>query len=201
MKFKYIYILFVIFGFFSCKNENEKRHDEAVKDKKKKELIFSSIEKNWVFDAKPINATSYSKTQSWKEWREFLTELNEKPKKTIGAFQKKATELSKKVMVLNDFLPLEFNKPQMKSRIGLLITKVKMLDLYIHLTDIPEKKVIALIPEINLQLIALQNQMDKIVLKSKVPLEEGESELIKMLDSSRAIPNTPQIDPNTLNVD
>jgi len=64
------------------------------------------------------------------------------------------------------------------------------------LKDIPEQKVIALIPEINTQLAALQNQMDKIVQKNKIPLEEGESELIKMLDSARAIPNTPQLDPN-----
>jgi hypothetical protein len=42
----------------------------------------------------------------------------------------------------------------------------------------------------------LQNQMNKIIQKSKIPLEEGESELLKMLDTARAIPNTPQIDPN-----
>ena len=73
-----------------------------------------------------------------------------------------------------------------------------MLDLYIHLKDIPSEKVLALIPEINMELMSLQNQMDKIVQKSKIPLEEGESDLIRMLDSTRAIPNSPQIpiDPN-----
>ena len=71
-----------------------------------------------------------------------------------------------------------------------------MLDLYIHLDDIPSEKVLALIPEINMELMSLQNQMDKIVQKSKIPLEEGESDLIKMLDSTRAIPNTPQIQPD-----
>nr|WP_315145121.1 hypothetical protein [uncultured Flavobacterium sp.] len=201
MKFKFIYVLLLIFSLFSCKNENEKRQAESIKDIKKKELIFSNIEKNWVFNAKPINSTAQSKTVSWKEWRVFLTELEQKPKKTIGAFQKKAAELSKKVMALNEFLPIEFNNPQMKSRIAILITKVRMLDLYIHLKDIPEKKVVALIPEINIQLVALQNQMDKIVQKSKIPLEEGESDLIKMLDSARAIPNTPQLDPNTPRVE
>jgi hypothetical protein len=71
-----------------------------------------------------------------------------------------------------------------------------MLDLYIHLKDIPDQKVIALIPEINIELASLQNQMDKMVQKSKIPLEEGESDLIKMLDSARAIPNMPQPDQN-----
>ncbi|TRX23814.1 hypothetical protein FNW25_05000 [Flavobacterium franklandianum] len=196
MKFKYIFIFLLIFGLFSCKNENEKRQVESIKDIKKKELIFSIIDKAWVFNAKPINTTSQANTISWKEWRLFLSELEQKPKKTIGAFQKKSAELSKKVMALNDLIPLEFNKPQIKARIAILITKVRMLDLYIHLKDIPEQKVIALIPEINTELVSLQNQMDKIVQKSKIPLEEGESDLIKMLDSTRAIPNTPQLQEN-----
>ena len=196
MKLKFIYLFSLIFVLNSCKDDTEKRLVETKKDSKKKELIFSIIEKAWVFNAKPINETSRSTALGWNEWRLFLTELEQKPKKTIGAFQKKSTEISKKVLALNDNIPLEFAKPQIKARIAILITKVRMLDLYIHLSDIPEQKVIALIPEINIQLIALQNQMDKIVQKSKIPLEEGESDLIKMMDSARAIPNSPQIDPN-----
>ncbi len=198
MKLKFIYLLSLFFVLNSCKNENEKRLVETKKDAKKKELIFSNINKAWVFNANPINPTSQANKLSWNEWRQFLSELEQKPKKTIGAFQKKSAELSKKVMALNNLIPVEFDKPQIKSRIAVLITKVRMLDLYIHLKDIPDQKVIALIPEINTELVSLQNQMDKIVQKSKIPLEEGESDLIKMLDSTRAIPNSPQmpIDPN-----
>jgi hypothetical protein len=201
MKLKCIYLFSLIFVLNSCKDDTEKRLVETEKDSKKKELIFSIIEKAWVFNAKPINETSRSTALGWNEWRIFLAELEQKPKKTIGAFQKKSTEISKNVLALNDNIPLEFAKPQIKARIAILITKVRMLDLYIHLTDIPEQKVIALIPEINVQLVALQNQMDKIVQKSKIPLEEGESDLIKMMDSARAIPNSPQIDPNILRVE
>jgi hypothetical protein len=202
MNCKHIYVVFLVFVLFSCKNENEKRRAESIKDLKKKEVIFSNIEKSWVFNSKPINSAAQDKATSWKEWRAFLTELEQKPKKTIGAFQKKSAELSKKVMDLNTFLPEEFNNPQMKSRISILITKVRMLDLYIHLAAIPDQKVVALIPEINTQLVALQSQMDKIAQKSKIPLEEGESELLRMIkDTTRAIPNTPQIDPNTPRVE
>jgi hypothetical protein len=37
------------------------------------------------------------------------------------------------------------------------------------------------------------------LLKSKIPVEEGESELMKMMDDSRAIPNNnpTMIDPNS----
>jgi len=196
MKFKFLFLFSLVFVLNSCKNDTEKRLVETQKDAKKKELIFSNINKGWVFNANPINATSQANTLSWNEWRLFLAELNQKPKKTIGAFQKKSTELSKKAMALNEFIPAEFNKPQIKARISILITKVRMLDLYIHLNDIPDQKVLALIPEINTELASLQNEMDKIVQKNKIPLEEGESDLLKMLDTARAIPNTPQPDQN-----
>lgn len=201
MKLKYIAVFLMIFGFFSCKDHNEKRQVASIKDIKKKELIFEIIQKAWVFDSKPINETSKSSMQTWNDWRSFLTELDQKPKKTIGAFQKKSTELSNKVSALNNTIPIAFDKPQIKARIAILTTKVRMLDLFIHLKDIPEQKVIALIPEINSQLVALQNQMNQIVQKSKIPLEEGESDLLKMLDTARAIPNTPAIDPNTRRIE
>jgi len=195
MKFKFIYLFSLVFVLNSCKNDTEKRLIETEKAAKKKELIFENINKGWVFNANPINATSQANKLSWNELRLFLAELEQKPKKTIGAFQKKSTELSKKAMALNDFTPVEFNKPQIKARISTLITKVRMLDLFIHLNDIPDKKVLVLIGEINEELVSLQNQMDKMVQKSKIPLEEGESDLLKMLDTARAIPNM-KPDPN-----
>lgn len=195
MKFKLAYFFSLVFILNSCKNDTEKRLVETQRDAKKKELIFENINKGWVFNANPINETSRSATLGWNEWRLFLAELEQKPKKTIGAFQKKSAELSKKVMTLNNFIPEQFNKPQIRARISTLTTKVRMLDLFIHLNDIPDQKVLILVGEINTELTSLQNQMDKLVQKSKIPLEEGESDLIKMLDTTRAIPNV-KPDPN-----
>ena len=93
-------------------------------------------------------------------------------------------------MNLNNNIPLQFDKPQIKSRIAVVITKVRMMDLYIHLDRIPTEKVTKLIPEINKELATLQREMDKTVEKSKIPEEEGEADLKRMLDESRAIPNT-----------
>lgn len=201
MKIKYIAVFLMIFGFLSCKDHNEKRQVASIKDIKKQELIFKIIQKAWVFNAKPINETSKSAMQTWNDWRSFLTELDQKPQKSIGAFQKKSTEISSNASALNNNIPIALDKPQIRARIAILITKVQMLDLFIHLKDIPEQKVIALIPEINIQLVALQNQMNQTVQKSKIPLEEGESDLLKMLDTARAIPNTPTIDPNIRRVE
>lgn len=202
MNFKFACFLTLFFVLNSCKDENEIRIVETQKDVQKKELIFSNISKSWSFNANPINAASQANKSSWNEWRLFLSELEQKPKKTIGAFQKKSTEISKKAMDLNNNIPPDFDKPQIKARIAILITKVRMLDLYIHLKDIPDQKVVALIPEINTELLSLQNQMNKIVQKSKIPLEEGESELLRMiLDTARAIPNTPQPNLNSPRVE
>jgi hypothetical protein len=195
MKYKLSCFFFLIFILSSCKNDNQKRLAENEKQAKKNELIFSNINKGWVFYDTPINSTSEATVASWNELRLFFEELAVKPKKTIGAFQKKSKALSKKVMALNENIPSQFNKPQIKSRVSTLITKVRLLDLFLNLDKIPDQKVIVLVSEINAELVSLQRQMDKIVEKSKIPVEEGESELMKMMDTSRAIPNTPT-DPN-----
>jgi hypothetical protein len=179
----------------SCRNDSEKQLVDTEKDFQKNELIVNNISKYWTFNASPSNSASQANAVKWTEWRLFLAELNQKPKKSIRAFQNKAAELSKKVKVLTVNIPFEIDKPQIKARIATLITKVRLLYLFIHLKDIPESKVVVLVTQINEELTSLQNQMDKIVQKSKIPLEEGESDLIKMLDSSRAIPNE-QPDPN-----
>ena len=197
MKFK-IYSILVFFVLLaSCKDDNQKRDAENEKDLKKKEVIFSNINKGWVFYDTPINETSEASMATWSQLRLFIAELAQKPKKTIGAFQQKSTAISKKAMALTENIPLQFAVPQVKSRISVLITKVRMLDLYIHLDRIPDDKVVFSITEINKELASLQRQMDQIVEKSKIPVEQGESELSKMMDMSRAIPSEPLIDPNT----
>ena len=197
MKFKIYSILVLFILLASCKDDNLKRDAENEKDLKKKEVIFSNINKGWVFYDTPINETSEASMATWSELRLFIAELAQKPKKTIGAFQQKSTAISKKAMALTENIPLQFAVPQVKSRISVLITKVRMLDLYIHLDRIPDDKVVFSITEINKELASLQRQMDQIVEKSKIPVEQGESELSKMMDMSRAIPSEPLIDPNT----
>ena len=195
MKYKISLFLLLIFVLNSCQNDNERRLAENAKEAKKNEKIFNNINKAWIFIDEPINEVSEKNATSWNEWRDFLKELGEKPRKTIGAFQKKSTAISKKALALNNNIPAEFNQPQIKSRISILITKVKMMDLFIHLSIIPDEKVTFLIGEINKELVSLERQMDKIVEKNKIPKEEGEADFLRMLDTTRAIPNQVK-DPN-----
>lgn len=188
MKLHNSVFLMALLILFSCQDNKEQRLIENAKDAKKKEIIFNNINKGWNFNADPINPASQGLLSMWPEWRSFLLELNSKPKSTIGAFQKKAKELSKKVVELNNNIPIAYNKPEIKSRIAVLISKINSLNLFINLDEIPDDKVVALVLEINVQLISLQNQLDEIVRKSTIPKEDGESDLIQMLDTSRAIP-------------
>ncbi|MCD0464218.1 hypothetical protein [Flavobacterium sp. ENC] len=197
MKYKISLFLLLIFVLNSCQGEDEKRLAAYEKEAKKKEVIFNNINKGWVFIDEPINEVSEQNAAVWTEWRDFLKEIGEKPKKTIGAFQKKSTAIARKALLLNNNIPGQFNQPQIKSRISILITKIKMMDLFIHLNQIPDKKVIFLIGEINKELVSLERQMDKVVEKAKIPKEEGEADFLRMLDTTRAIPNSaPPLDQN-----
>lgn len=186
MNNKILLLFLIVLAQFSCKNDDTRIADN-LRDAKKKELIFKTIDKGWNFYDTPINPTSEATLKTWPEWRDFMNELSIKPKKTITAFQKKSKSLATKVMALNNNIPYQFDTPPIKSRIAALTTQVQMLNLYINLDKVSDKKVTQLVGEINIELVSLQRQMDKIVEKSKIPMEVGESELLMMLDTTRAI--------------
>lgn len=162
---------------------------ETQRDLKKKEIIFANINKSWVFNSTPSNPTSQNLTTNWTEWRIFLDEISRKPKSTILAFQQKSKNLSKKATDLKLNIPAAFKNPALKSRISVLLTKVNMLELYINLSKIPDNKVIELITQINIEINALQLQMNEITVKSEIKVEEGEQDLIRMMDTTRAVPS------------
>ena len=189
MKLNLLYILFFSLLLVSCQNDNKLLIIEQQKEAQKKEVVFNNINRGWVFDISPIEPVTQDKINGWMEWRAFLTEINQKPKSTIGAFQKKAAALSKKVVDLNNNIPAEFNKPQIKARIAVITTKIKSMDLFIHLNQIPSSKVVKLISEINTEIDYFQLQLEEIVKRSQIPMEEGESDIIMMKDTARAIPN------------
>ncbi|HMI07760.1 MAG TPA: hypothetical protein VK528_09465, partial [Flavobacterium sp.] len=154
------------------------------------EQIFTNINKGWNFTNPTLNPKTQALISNWAELRQFVTEVNQKPKSSIGAFQKKAKVLSTKAKELNNNIPSQFNKPEIKARIAVLATKVNSINLFINLDDIPDQKVVALVADTNLEIASLYRQMDEIVRKNDIPREEGESDMIRMLDTARAIPNT-----------
>ena len=58
-----------------------------------------------------------------------------------------------------------------------------------------------LVGDINKELVSLERQMDNIIVKSKIPKEQGEEDFLKMLDTTRAIPNAVAIPIQAQNID
>lgn len=189
MNYKRFFTLVSILLLLSCQKNDEKQLAEQQKDAQAKALIYTKISKGWRFTTPVLNPTTQTMVQNWRELREFNTELNLTPKSSIGAFQKKAKDLSKLALGLNNNIPPAFNKPQIKSRITALVTKINSINLFINLDAIPDQKVIALVAEVDAEMLSIYQQMDEIVRKNQIPLEEGESDMIRMLDTARAIPN------------
>ena len=183
MKLKFLSTLLLLFLLSSCQDHTEERLADQKKEAQKKELIFAAISKGWVFTNPQLSPVAQAKMNNWMEWRAFVTEINQKPKSSMGAFQKKASLLSKKIVELNNNIPLEFNKPQIRSRITVLTTKIKALDLFIHLQQIPDKKVVQFIQDSNIEITSLTLQFEEIVRRSQIQREEGEPDFIKMKDT------------------
>ena len=193
MKFKLYSLLLLVTFLFSCQQDDAKRKAEQLKDIKKKEAVFYAINEAWFFDIPEMTEKARVITNNWAELRLFVTELDQKPTSSIGAFQKKAKILSKKVAELNNNIPAEFNTTPVRSRIAILNTKINSLNLYINLRDIPVKKVEKILAEINVELYWFYEQMEEIIIRSEIPAEEGEPDFMLMKDSTRAIPTDAKI--------
>lgn len=188
MKKQLIGLLALIILIIGCKNDNNQRAIEQEKDIKKKEVVFENINKDWNFIVPNLNPQAQILVNNWVEWRLFKEDISRKPKSSIGAFQQKSKSLSKKASDLNLTIPSLIATTAVKSRISVLITQIKMLELYMNLQQIPFEKVKLLVPEINLGIASLNAQFEELIRKQQIPLEKGESDMIRMLDTTRAIP-------------
>jgi hypothetical protein len=195
MKFKFITLIVPLLFLFSCQDEDAIREKERLKNSEKAEVLFEKINKSWTLKEFNTNAEIETILKNWNEWSDFSREIEQKPKSSINAFRKKAIALSKKAENLNKNIPEKFNNPQVKSRISIIITQLHALDLYINLDKIPVDKVIAIIPKINKGMQSLEAEFQEILRKEKIPIEQGEADMIKMLDTTRAIPSSKLILP------
>lgn len=98
LKMKYNLAVFfsLVFVFLSCKNDDQKRLAENKKETQKREAIFTNIQKGWVFYDTPVTEASENNMATWNEWRMFLAELAQKPKKILALFSKNQSRFQKK---------------------------------------------------------------------------------------------------------
>lgn len=183
-------IITAILTLMSCRNEEAQRV-ATEKDAAKNERIFLQISNGWNFRTPPMRPKAQSIANGWPELHAFTAELTQKPRTSIGAFRKKARALSKKAAALPNNIPAPFNRPEIRSRIAVLSTKINSINLFINLQQIPADKVISLVSDANVEMAALCRQMDELVRRSEIPIEEGESDMLRMRDTARAIPDIP----------
>ena len=177
-------ILVLALGLMACKNDSQQQL-EAQKIAKKNEAVFKNISKMWQFNFPNARPEVKSILNGWNEWRQFEIELSQKPKSTLSAFKMKIKNVSSKADTLVISIPLEYNKPQILSRITTLNTKIKSLETFMNLEVIPQQKVAKLIPEINEEISGLYNQWNEIVIKKAIPKEIGEELMLQALDTTR----------------
>lgn len=184
--------LFAVLTFLGCKDDTEARAAAQKKDLQKKETAFNAINNAWSFRSIQPQEKSKGLVANWNQLRLLSTELTQKPKSSIGAFQKKAIDLTQKADSVYNSIPQVIQIPEFKSRFLVLLNQFRTLELYITLDEIPYQKVIAIIEEINKQLASIEMQLDEFIAKKEVPLEQGESDMIRMLDTTRAAKSIPK---------
>jgi len=170
---------------FSCEDDEKLRQAETLKAAQQNDSLFKIIKDNWKFNVEPPTGRVQTRISNWNEWQQFKTELGQKPTGSITTYRLKTKNLVNKADQLRNNIPPMFDKPQVRSRIGVLITKIKTLYTFISIETIQDKKVISVIGEITHEMNSLQNQLDEIIRISEIPKEMGEEEMLRALDTIR----------------
>lgn len=152
---------------------------------KRQDSIFNNINKQWNFNAPQMPDEVRISLRDWKEWQDFEHEITSKPLKTLTAFRTESTKLVELSGKLLNNIPENYRKPEVESRINLMITQINTLDMFMELDVIPEKETALLIPNINKSFQSIADQFSEIHIRRKIPKEHGEDQLIPKIDTVR----------------
>lgn len=169
----------------SCADDDAKRRAETLRSEKHNDSVLKMLGNNWRFDVQDVTPNVTRRVSTWNEWQQFKSELEQKPAGTLSAYRQKTKSLVKRADDLRNNIPLFFDKPQVRSRIGVLITKIKSLHTYVNIDAIPEARIRQLTGEIAKETNSLQNQLDELIRISEIPREMGEEEMLRALDTVR----------------
>ena len=168
----------------SC-NDFENQKADSTKEIERNEVVFKNISKEWQFTFPKAKPEAEKELLEWNNWQQFKSELEQKPKTSILAFQMKIKNVTIKSDSLSLTVPEPFNTPQVRSRLVTLSTKINSLNTYMHLQLIPQKQVSQLIKEVNGEIKGFYIQLDEILIKKAIPIEIGEEEMIRAFDTTR----------------
>jgi hypothetical protein len=186
MKYIRLFILCILPAvLFSCQDDEKAQQAEVLRAQNHNDSILKIISSNWKFNIPAANPKVQQQVAGWTEWQQFKAELAQKPSGSLGTYKQKVNDLAESAEQLRNNIPPVFDKPQVRSRIGVLITKVRSLYTYLNLNVAQDKKVVSLINEVNRETISLQSQFDEIVRRGEIRREAGEEEMLRALDTVR----------------
>lgn len=187
---KYLASLYIItLLFISCNNFSDLDAD-SEKTKARNEQVFKTISKEWNFVFPKARPQIENTMKEWKQWNQFQNELQQKPKTSLLAFKMKIENVSNRADSLYLTVPEKFNNPQVRSRLITLDTQLNSLKTYMHLQVIPEKKVTSLIKAVNEEISSVYKQLEEVLIKEAIPMEIGEEDMIRALDTTRMASST-----------
>lgn len=186
-------VLLLVAGMnISCKDDDLKRVAEQERYQQKRSQVLTNISRTWKFREMQLSPRSQELVQDWAQWRLFFSELSNTPTRTIEAFQKKSKDLTRKADDLFQTLPEDMQIVELRSRFLVLLNYFRSLEMFVNLDEIPEQKVMLLIQEINQQLSSIKLQMEEMHRKKDIKMEDGEAEMLRLLDTSRAVKEIPK---------
>ena len=187
-------IVFLVLFFTSCKEDKQALLEAQQRESQRVEALVAELQAKWKFTLPDYTPEQQAFFQDWGQWFVLLSELKQTPQGSLKAFQDKASNLSLKVRDVTESIPVSLQRPELKSRFTVLRTKINALDLFVNLDQVPMEKVNICIVEINEQLIAIQAQVQEYILRTSIPMEEGERQMIeRMRDTTRLLRQVPTV--------
>src|SRR5690606_2711808 len=181
MKFYLTLIALVVLC--GCKKTTSDTYSLNEEQVRRQDSLFNNVNQKWIFEQPETPKIVQDKISEWKDWHNLLDEYTSKPLSSISAFREEAENLAKLGDKLAATVPEEFKNPAVLSRIALLNTHLQDLDMYMQLDQVPDKKIAEILTNINKNTQSIILQMEEILLKKNIPLEEGEENLYQNIDT------------------
>ncbi len=187
---KVIYFCCIAFLVGSCKKEKSaslQTNDYA----EQRQTDFETIRSAWDFNTTILTEESSKTLESWQEWQDFTALLQQKPTSTMSAFIARINLVHEKSNDLLNNIPEFINNQQVIGRIKLIQTEVNNAFMYLNLNQILVIPANKSLKNLKLAINSFEQKVNEIHFKAKIPIEEGELEMLQRLkDTSRAAKST-----------
>lgn len=157
--------------------------EQGTTTKISQDSLIRTIHQKWKFSISISNPAVSTKLNNWEEWRNYANEITISPSPSLSGFTFKSAAFVQKVSALRISIPEAYNKQETKARLALLETNVQNLDMLLELEPLNPKEITKLLAAIQKNTNSLINQFDEFEVKSKIPKEEGEDQLLQPVDT------------------